>query len=247
MYLLHRTALDTAAPQTDVWLPSVQVMIAREYPRYDCGLTLAAKGGHNNESHNHNDVGSFVVFDNGQPVFIDVGSGTYTAKTFSSERYTLWNVRSLYHNLPFFGEAEQHNGAQFAARAVSCTTDGKKSVLSMDIAGAYPNGAEKWEREISLDREKAEITVKDSFRLTSAERVGFTFMTQQKPELSGGRLILGGGSLSREGFDGSVKTEKITLEDETFKKSFGDSIYRTVFLSKEKMTAGAVKFVYKRG
>ena len=44
------------------------------------GLTLAAKGGHNGEHHNHNDVGSFVVASDGVPVLVDAGRPTYTAR-----------------------------------------------------------------------------------------------------------------------------------------------------------------------
>jgi hypothetical protein len=56
-------------------------------------MILSAKGGHNNESHNHNDVGSFTLYDNTTPVLVDVGIGTYTRDTFDeSTRYTkiLW-------------------------------------------------------------------------------------------------------------------------------------------------------------
>ena len=64
------------------------------------GLYLAAQGGHNAESHNHNDVGNFIVYADGQPAIIDVGVETYTAKTFSSQRYEIWTMQSAYHNLP---------------------------------------------------------------------------------------------------------------------------------------------------
>ncbi len=72
----------------DAWLPDLQVMAARSVSGWPSGLFLAAKGGHNAESHNHNDVGNFIVYYNGQPVIIDAGVGAYTAKTFSAERYT---------------------------------------------------------------------------------------------------------------------------------------------------------------
>ncbi|MCG8499689.1 MAG: heparinase II/III-family protein, partial [Firmicutes bacterium] len=63
------------------------------------GFFFAAKGGYNDKSHNHNDVGNFVLYYNGYPVFIDVGVGTYTAKTFSNKRYEIWTMQSEYHNL----------------------------------------------------------------------------------------------------------------------------------------------------
>jgi len=68
-----------AAPAVrDCWFADVQLMAARN----DKGMFVASHGGHNAESHNHNDVGDFVVYVRGEPVIIDVGSGTYTARTF---------------------------------------------------------------------------------------------------------------------------------------------------------------------
>ena len=49
------------------WLPATGVLTAREREGDTAGLFLAAKAGHNDESHNHNDVGSFIVALNGQP------------------------------------------------------------------------------------------------------------------------------------------------------------------------------------
>jgi hypothetical protein len=66
----------------DVWLPDLQVMAAREREGDTRGFYLAAKGGHNAESHNHNDIGNFIVYYDGLPLLIDVGSGKYTARTF---------------------------------------------------------------------------------------------------------------------------------------------------------------------
>ena len=72
------------------YLPNLKVMTARESTDTAIGTFLGVKGGHNQEEHNHNDVGSFVVYRNGKPVLIDTGVGTYTKQTFSSDRYNLW-------------------------------------------------------------------------------------------------------------------------------------------------------------
>ena len=42
----------------DVWLKSIELMISRTGK----GLFVASHGGHNAESHNHNDVGDFIVY-----------------------------------------------------------------------------------------------------------------------------------------------------------------------------------------
>ena len=58
----------------------IQVMAAREKGGSPEGLYLAAKGGHNAESHNHNDVGSCIMFVDGLPGIIDVGWGSIPRK-----------------------------------------------------------------------------------------------------------------------------------------------------------------------
>ncbi len=95
---------------------------------------MCIKGGHNGESHNHNDVGSLMVYVDGHPLLVDAGNMVYTAKTFSDARYTLWNCRSMYHNVPLIGGFEQCAGAEYAARNFRTLLDG----ASLDMAGAYP-------------------------------------------------------------------------------------------------------------
>lgn len=71
----------------EAWYPETQVCIFQQGD-----YILASKGGHNNESHNHNDVGTFILYKQGEPVIIDAGVGTYTKLTFSPERYTIWSM-----------------------------------------------------------------------------------------------------------------------------------------------------------
>ena len=104
-------------------MPGIQVMAARVEEGSAQGLYLAAQGGHNAESHNHNDVGNFLIYADGQPAIIDVGVETYSAKTFSSKRYEIWTMQSAYHNLPTIDGVMQSAGRQFAASAVEYHAD----------------------------------------------------------------------------------------------------------------------------
>lgn len=52
-------------------------MVARETQEADKGLFLCVKGGSNGDSHNHNDVGNYVVFYNARPILIDIGVEVY--------------------------------------------------------------------------------------------------------------------------------------------------------------------------
>lgn len=140
----------------DVWLPNLQIMTARRG-----GHFTAFKGGHNGESHNHNDVGSFLVYVDGEPLLIDPGVGEYTAKTFSNSRYEIWTMQSGYHNLPQINGTDQQNGKAFGAKVVS-HQNGK---LTLDIAGAYPKEAavKSWKRTVTAT--KSGVSVTEDFEL----------------------------------------------------------------------------------
>ncbi|QDH79405.1 heparinase [Echinicola soli] len=131
------------------------------------GLFFAAKGGHNNESHNHNDVGTFVLYYHGNPVFIDVGVETYSAKTFSKDRYDIWTMQSDFHNLPLINGVSQQNGKNFKGASVGFS-EGKRYVrFGLDVSQAYPESAASnfWERSYELDRKKGKFSITDQFSL----------------------------------------------------------------------------------
>ena len=152
----------------DAWLPVIEVMTARDAAGSTQGFFVAAKGGHNAESHNHNDIGTFVLCTDGAPVVVDAGVESYTAKTFSAERYDIWTMQSAYHNLPTIGTVQQQAGASFAARGATYAADEAAAELRLDLAGAYPEGAlRRWERTIRLERGVA-LTVTDDFELEAA-------------------------------------------------------------------------------
>jgi hypothetical protein len=160
----------------DSWLPGIGVMAARIEEGSPRGLYLAAEGGNNGKSHNHNDVGNFVVYADGRPAIVDVGVETYTAKTFSSHRYEIWTMQSAFHNCPTIDGVMQSAGRQYAAVDVSH----KPGELRMNIAKAYPKEAnlESWYRKLTLNREANEIEVEDDYELSKpAKEITLTLMT----------------------------------------------------------------------
>ncbi|MCT9821315.1 heparinase II/III-family protein [Microbacterium sp. W1N] len=143
-----------------VWLPSVQVLLARERAGTAAGLTLAIKGGHNGENHNHNDVGSFVVASDGVPVLVDAGRPTYTKQTFGPHRYDIWTMQSDWHNVPRVAGTAQNPGHRFGARAVTARPD--EAALSLDIAGAYGLAeGTRLVRTARLDRAARRVSITD--------------------------------------------------------------------------------------
>ena len=155
------------------------------------GFFVAAKGGYNNESHNHNDVGTFSLYVDTIPVLIDAGVGTYTRLTFSSERYSIWTMQSNYHNLPMINGVPQSFGSQYKATDVRFNP--KQMLFSANIASAYPAEAQvkKWVRSYKLGKKSLEI--KDAFTLQSAEagKTSIHFLTWGKVDISQpGKVLL---------------------------------------------------------
>ncbi|QHC67853.1 hypothetical protein GSU68_15595 [Rathayibacter sp. VKM Ac-2759] len=162
------SAAPTAAPPLprDVWLESIEVMLARGREGSAEGLTLVAKGGHNAEHHNHNDVGSFTVACDGVPVVVDAGRPTYTAATFGPDRYRIWTMQSDWHNVPSVRGVAQPPGREASASGVTALADDERSVFSAELADAYPgSGLISWRRRIVLERRAARVVLDDEWRL----------------------------------------------------------------------------------
>ena len=148
------------------WFDGTEILTARDNAGSKKGIFISAKGGHNAESHNHNDVGHFILYSNEKPVVIDVGVETYTKKTFSAERYDIWAMQSCYHNLPTINGADQIAGADKRALDVNYTQNGDTTNLSMQLKAAYPEtaGIESYIREFTFEHGKS-LTIRDKYSL----------------------------------------------------------------------------------
>lgn len=137
------------------------------FMRGEQGWFFAAKGGHNNESHNHNDCGTCILYIRNIPVLCDAGVGTYTRETFSESRYNIWTMQSDWHNLPMINGSSQIFGREFKASGVRCDT--AKGLLSMNLETAYMEAAHcrSWTRSYRFPLDgKPSLTIEDRFSLT---------------------------------------------------------------------------------
>ena len=233
MFLRHIRDFIAETPREpllkDVWLPDLQIMTARRGH-----LFVAVKGGHNGESHNHNDVGSFVVYAKNEPLFIDPGVGEYTAKTFGKDRYDIWTMQSQYHNLPQINGVDQKDGKQYGAKVVSH----KDGLLTLDIAGAYPQEAavKSWKRTISTT--KSGITITEDYALSEYRQPSCLMFITLQPD-----------ALQHIHFDAdklSASMEDISNQlDPLLQGMWGKRMYRIILTIKSTNINGSIRYTIK--
>ena len=134
-----------AVPLRD-WFEQAGVLISRPAADSACRLGVALKGGHNAEHHNHNDVGSYVVVvgdrpsrasGSGEPVLLDPGAETYTARTFSARRYDSKLLNSFGHPVPVVAGQLQRTGREAQAKVLRADFTDQADTLELDLASAY--------------------------------------------------------------------------------------------------------------
>lgn len=225
------------------YFPDLQVAVARDKKGSSDGFFMAAKGGHNDEQHNHNDVGSCIIFYHGQPVIVDVGVGTYTKQTFSDERYKIWTMQSDYHNLPLINGVSQSPGREFKAKDSKFKSGKSKVTFATNITDAYPQEAnlENWIREYSFERGK-KITISDNFKLkkiSGKTELHFITPLQCDTKTPGVVYLKGKDFTMQMKYSNNVQNvhlEYKDIDDEKLIKVWGDKISVLVFDIKEILT-----------
>ncbi len=210
---------------------------------------FAAKGGYNNESHNHNDVGSFMYYFKGKPFLIDAGVGTYTKFTFSSQRYTIWTMQSDYHNLPKVNGFSQPNGAQFKSRNASF--DQANMAFNLDIANAYPADAriKNWWMRYVLAADGS-LSLTEQFDLSNPaahNEINFLSAIAADTIAPGVLLLKNGDAAVKVLFDPKVfaiTQEPVDISDMRLTRVWGKAVYRINLKAKSLQPKGSYAFKF---
>lgn len=244
--LLYRHEMEKETPVYQspayTWYPETEFC----YMTHKNGFFLATKGGYNNESHNHNDAGTFSLYLNKTPIFIDAGVGTYTRQTFSSERYTIWTMQSNYHSVPMINGVPQSFGAKYKATQVRFNP--KRMTFSANIATAYPAEAavKEWVRSYTLSSHAVKIT--DVFTLDKTNQANqIHFLTWGNVDISReGEITVEVDkekvclTYDKQMFSPSVDT--IVLEDPRLSNVWGKEIYRISLKAKKQTLSGIYSY-----
>jgi len=192
---------NAALPETDLFLPELNVAVSRFHDTRGGLWEWAGKSGHNAEHHNHNDVGSFLLNINGEPMLSETGAPEYNAAFFSREkRYESIATRSLGHPVPLINGVEQSAGEEFVGKVLMKDFTPEHVRLRLDLTAAYPAaaGVKRCDRSIELIKHQGKLVVSDSFELEKAESLETALITHHPVELRDGHAeITAGGNTLR--------------------------------------------------
>ncbi|CAH1201996.1 hypothetical protein PAECIP111891_01876 [Paenibacillus allorhizoplanae] len=167
--------------QTD-FLPEAQWMVSRAKVGNKL-VSFAAKGGHNDEPHNHNDIGHFLWIVDGVRWLEDLGAGLYTKQYFGEERYSILCNSSSGHSVPIINGKHQEAGIQHRAQVLVAECTDASDKFSLELSQAYDVPLlERLERNFEFDKLQGKLTILDSFEFReSGASVTERFVTQHKP------------------------------------------------------------------
>lgn len=100
-------------------------------------FAVAMKAANNDEHHNHNDEGTYVVVSDGRDLVLDPGRTEYTAETFSPRRYQHPILGSYGHSVPVVNGKQQRAGAQAVAKEIRHEIQQHQDEWTVDLGSCY--------------------------------------------------------------------------------------------------------------
>jgi len=228
------------------YLPDAQWLIDK---RVDGGsmFALAAKGGHNAEPHNHNDVGSFILHAGGESFIFELGAGLYTRQYFGPQRYEFIHNGSQGHSVPVVNGLNQGTGKQYYGQVLTRGEADGATFMDVEMAAAYPDPTLKHLRRSfrwihPVDGE-ALLLLTDAFAFdTQPKSLEEVFISIHEPSVAdAGTVVWGAGPSCTLTYDAAMFAASVEKIETTWHLGDPLTVYRTVLTVKQpalEMTAG---------
>lgn len=195
------------------------------------GVSMACKGGHNGEPHNHNDIGHVIYEAGGVLLLTDLGAGEYTREYFGSGRYDILCNSSFGHSVPVIDGRGQSAGREYCARSFRAEiTEQLVSLIDeenqlqnraavqveMELAGAYAvPELRRAHRYLSFSLADGSLLLQDDFLVDGeGHQITAQLVTQLLPERDGSRLLLRHAGVLAEIMIEGRNMEDITVTEE---------------------------------
>ena len=232
-------------PSRHDWFRGMAWMIARYDPTDPDALVLAAKGGHNAENHNQNDIGSVIVDLAGEPLVAELGRPRFTSATFGAGRYEILANSSLGHSVPIPNGCAQPAGERYRATVVEHAVEAGQDRLVLELRDAYPPEADlaSLRRTVALHREapRGWVEIEDRVRFAGGPGSLTTqLVTFAHVEVTPGAVLIRGerGRLRVE-HPAGIAVE--VLEDRGVELSAGPTDVRRIHFSLPAAQEGAIR------
>ncbi|MFD0672212.1 hypothetical protein [Cohnella sp. GCM10027633] len=185
--------------EESIYLADAQWMVSR-VGKAEGKFCFAAKGGYNDEPHNHNDVGHFIVMAGEETFLADMGAGLYTKPYFApATRYSFICNSALGHSVPIVDGASQQAGKAYRAtvRQAEITADVDSFVVELQDAYEKIEGLEKLRRSWTWRKSGTMPRLELEDRYVFSDRAGAEiterFICKVQPKAAGaGRIELAG-------------------------------------------------------
>lgn len=222
----------------DVYLEDAAWLVSRVVTQAGV-FGFAAKGGHNDEPHNHNDLGQFMLAHEGEFFLSDLGCGEYTKEYFSDHsRYDYACNGAQGHAVPIIDGVLQAAGGSRRSQTQEVNLTATDSRLTIELASAYPleeltsfTRSWSWHKSV-LPR----LLLRDEFHFTAVPgSLTERFVTLLPPVIGaeGGLIILPGqqgqqGQMALElRYDAHLLRPEVSCE--TFRDHSGkDKVWYTI-------------------
>ncbi|MEI7025997.1 heparinase II/III family protein [Paenibacillus sp. y28] len=221
-------------PTASYYLSDAQWVISRSVLE-EGTFGFAAKGGHNDEPHNHNDVGHFILHADDETYLSDLGCGLYTAGYFGAARYTYACNGAQGHSVPIIDGQLQVAGAAAKAHVLRVETGPAADRLELDLTAAYAlPQLERLTRRLHWEKSDSglpALLLEDAYTFAAVpETVAERFICSVKPVLHEQGLIVLQGK-HRLAIRYAAAEAEPCVEDHLFVDHFGrEQVYWTLDL-----------------
>ncbi len=183
--LLYIDSYDPRYDEDAVYPCECYMQSAGWYIKRSEKYAIGAKGGTNGESHNHNDVGSFIVSKDNRQVLIDIGVRPYTRDYFTDIRYEKYlEPSSRSHNVPIINGKYQAN-----VRGTRSYTKLENGIFEIDFKELYDvKELKKLVRQIAP--KESSIIIKDSFEIDGKATFTERLVSYAEPKINDGEIII---------------------------------------------------------
>jgi hypothetical protein len=210
-------------------------------------FSIAIKAGHNNENHNHMDVGSYVmVLDDDHIMCGDLGAPPYQAGSFSPKH----PMRSSWgHPVPRVDGTLQSEGKEFRGTVLETEFTETRDRVVVDIKAAYEVPTlGTLIRTMENDKTgNGTITITDEFSASKPIEFGTAIMTHGDYKIVNSKTVL----FTRDGrsikVEISAKGGAFEIEDEEVKAKairYADQAFRIGIDFKKKLESGSITMVF---